>query len=366
MLPAVLPSAALPDMLWLSPADVISVPLEIHAHRPFVQVVLNGHPADLLFDTSVQETSVDVDALRDADQGAAQGLQIGAVRFLHVPAVRNGISAYAKTFLGTPAAGVLGADILARFPVALDGKAGSLRIFRNNLAEAAARPAQAMIVPLNIAGGFPAVAVTMDDIAAGSFGLDTGASSDFEMRMSSATARHVSLVGAVPEVREARWGASIAGHTMRAASAQLGDVRLIGPIVALPDERQHWFPPGVDGMLGGRLLERMDLWIDLPARTLGLVPRADEAGTVSVYDTSGAWIVAKNHGVYVHAVVPDSPADASGLSVGDEVLKINTEFVIDLERARELFKQPTGTRVHVMYRRSGSLRTATLILRDPL
>ncbi|HLW37185.1 MAG TPA: hypothetical protein VKR99_02025, partial [Candidatus Eremiobacteraceae bacterium] len=285
-LPAVVPSSSLPEMLWLAQTDVITVPLQTFGDRPLVQVVLNGHPASFLLDTTVQQTSVDAASLADPDRSqAAQSLQIGALRFLRVPAIRNGVRAYSETYLGTETDGVIGADLLGRFPVALDYRAGTFSVFRTSAAAAAARPAQSMLVALTQTAGVPVLAVTLGGQRMGPFGIDTGSGMDFEVRSSLVSAKHLSMSGQLPELREARVSGVMHGATARASGATIGLLQIAGPLVAMPDERQRWLPAGVDGMLGGRLLERMKLFIDVPGQNIVIAPIPN--ASPSVYDRSG-------------------------------------------------------------------------------
>lgn len=363
--PPVLPSSALPDWLWLAQTDVITVPLQTFSHRPFVQVVLDGHPALFLLDTSIAQTSVDATTLADANrQASAQSLQIGGLRFLHVPAVHNDVRAYSETYLGAGADGVIGADLFARFPVALDYKNGSVSIFRASKAAIAARPAQSTVVSLTMLAGVPTVPVSLGGQPAGLFGIDTGSGVDFEVRASIITSKHIALDGTLPELQEARVSGAMHGETARARAAAIGLLQVAAPLIAMPDERQRWLPAGINGMLGARLFEKMTLTVDVPGQNL--VISSIQSSQPSIYDRSGAWLVSHSGTIFVHDVLPGSPADRAGLSIGDQVIKVNTVAVSSLDLVRQALLQPAGTHVTISYKRARRSRTATLVLRNLL
>lgn len=358
------PSTVPPDMLWLSQADVITVPLQTFSQRPFVQAVLNGHPALFLLDTSTSQTGVDAASSAVGRNGLEQSLQLGELRFLRIRALRNGVRAYTQTFLGVAADGVIGSDLLARFPVALNYASGTFSVFRTSAAAVAARPRQAMVIPLMQSGGLPVVAVSMNGEPAGLFGIDTGAGVDFEVRSSVIASKNMSMSGALAELREARVTGIMHGKTARARSAAIGEMQIAGPLLAVPDDRQRWLPGGVDGMLGGRLLEKMNVIIDIPGQSLAIV--SPLAATPSTYDRSGAWLVSRSDALYVHNILPGSPSDIAGLSIGDQILKVNNVTVSDLETVRQALMQRAGTRVAITYRRARRTHSTTLVLRNLL
>jgi S1-C subfamily serine protease len=64
----------------------------------------------------------------------------------------------------------------------------------------------------------------------------------------------------------------------------------------------------------------------------------------------------------IRAVSAGSPAAASGLRSGDEILSIDGEAAQDLEALRARLSQAPGTALSLRYRRAAEVRSATLVL----
>lgn len=357
-------SPSLPETLWLRDDASISVPMATHAHRPFIQVVFNGHPALFVVDTASAATVVD-----GGEAGSPQGvssLQIGDVRFPRLQPERANVRAYSQTYLGAQADGVIGQDLLSRYPIMLDFPNGVLTIFHDSSTAAAARPGGAVLFPLRVIDNQPSLQAALDGQPPLWLALQSGSGIDVHLDSFADHPVHYDHEPpATPPLCDASLVGELAGHVARAQSLAVGALIFDHPLLGVVDLSRKYRQTELVGGIGAPLLSRLRVLIDQPAGNVAI--SAPPGATVAVpYDRSGAWLVIRRGAVTVHSVSPGSPAQTAQLREGDVILSISGRPATDLDVVRETFTGDPGSRFAINFRRGSLTHGTTLVLRELL
>jgi PDZ domain-containing protein len=355
------PQPTLAPSFWLGDEPSSTVPLSMHGGRPFVPVVLDGIRRDFLL-SSIRPTTVDdtVPVNRGGDVPTIRTLQIGAVRFVGSKVATARILPFAQTYLGSPATGVLGADLFSRYPVTIDYADSTITIYRDEAAAVAARAAGVAPIPLSIVDGLPTVQCGIDGKNAPPCFIDVYADED------------VGLWGAAPDVsrrsigiRDAEPDHEMNGSVERAKAMSIGGAMVSGPLVDRMSAGEAPVPnAAVRAVIGSGVLSRFIVTIDELGGVLLLAPNPNAPPAFSPFDGSGLWLVWRNGQVVVRSIVPRSPAVGAGLRPGDVILTIDGKAPADLDSAARAFARPTGTKVALAYQRGKVRRNIVLVLRS--
>lgn len=331
-----------------------------HAQRPFISVVLNGHPATFVVDTSAAFTYIDAGAATDSAAGTIS-LQIGELRFPHLQPLRVSVRYFCETYLGAPADGIVGRDLLARYPVLLDFPDHAMTIFHDSHAAATAQPPAAVSLGLRVIDGQPAVLGSIDGQPAVWLAVTTGASFQAQVGPSSAIAsRYAHAEHALP-FQEPTLGGEVSGQLVRAHALTLGPLTFSQPLLALLDMASDHPKSELAGALGATTLTRLSILIDESAGSAAIFAPPGSTSAL-LYDPSGITLVARHGAIVIHSVVPGTPADAAHLRQGDEILSINGLAPVSLDFAQQLLDGSPGTHVVLSYRRWHVVRSATITL----
>lgn len=349
-----------PDSIWLGNSETVTVPIVLHGERPFIQVVIDGHPATAVVDTSAIETLIDMSAVDDGGATAAISLQIGDLRFPRLHAVRSRVHAYTETYLGASADAIIGRDLMQRYPVSLDFPNHALTVFRESHGAIAAQPAGAVSMTLRMIDGRPAIAGSLDGQPPVWLALSTGIG--YEMQLdSSKRGRSVHGEHSIPVRDSTMPGGEYKGELVRARSLTLGSLTFNQPLVVFSAFRAGPSPSDLSGALGATMLSRVNLSIDEMAATVTMV--ASQAATAArLYDPSGITLEMRDGTIVVHTVVPGTPADLAHVREGDEIVSINGLAPATLDFARQLLDGSPGTKVVIAYRRWHLIHRVTLPL----
>jgi hypothetical protein len=169
-------------------------------------------------------------------------------------------------------------------------------------------------------------------------------------------------------------GAGVGGDTFyafaRARRLSLAAAPAIGldhPVVGLSvggTLRSTWH----EGLLGAEFLSRFHIGFDYRRRLLLLTPRSASA---AAFDRSGLFLASTGPSldrIVVRQVLKGGPAEAAGLSPGDEIVAVDGRPAarLGLAGVREALKRAAPAQVAIRYRRGPEPRIARVELRDLL
>ncbi len=354
------PAASLPDSMWLGGDQEIALPLALHAGRPYVSGLLNGHPAVFILDTSAVTTLVDPAIIGNRMARRIVAVQFGELHLPHVAVVAAPVQAFSETFLGSTADAVIGRDLLEAGPLTLDYPHRTLILYRSG-APSPTPPAGATTLALRVLDGRPAVAASLDGQAPSWFALATGAGVGVRLEPGSDIASRLARERWIPYAEETPYGGAMTGRLVRARSMSLGGLLFYQPLVALVGAQESP-ASGLAGALGSGLLSRLIVTLN---ETQGSATFVAPPGATSaqLFDPSGLVLAMRRGAIVVNRIVPGSGAAEAHLRPGDEILSINGLAPATLDFARELLDGSPGTKVRVEFRRFGMAHSATFALR---
>jgi hypothetical protein len=352
----------------------VTLPFELENNHIYVEALVDGAPARLMFDTG-STGFLDTNALARlglSAQGAlaAQGsgakiersglvrlgrLDLGGIVFRDQIVGTLDESSFAAVE-GGRVDGVLGYEIVKRLVVEIDYGAKRLTLFTRG----SFHPAPgAIAVPIKFFAQIPEISAQVDGIE-GEFVIDTG--SRASLLLLKPFVERNDLQHRYDAHREGLLGWSIGGPVRgllaRAGTLEIGGVRFDRPVVLIPERG-----PPVDGNIGGGILRHFDVAFDYAHDRIWFRPLSSPP---DVYDRSGLWANQGPAGITIADVLPDSPASDADLAAGDVIQAIDglTVPALDLVTVRARLKQAPGTHVQLTILRNGTSRAVDLALRD--
>ncbi|HYV96937.1 MAG TPA: aspartyl protease family protein [Gemmatimonadaceae bacterium] len=270
---------------------------------------------------------------------------------------------------GSTLEGILGADFIARYIVALDYRNSEMRLYDRN---AFTYSGSGTTVPFTLRGAFIFVSAELGlaDGARvpGTFVVDVGSSLPLALAKPFVEANNLrSRVG--PTVHRPS-GRGVGGTSVadigRVETLNLGGVEIKRPIAHLYGDSAGVFSSSNlgDGNIGADILRRYTVYLDYRARTMILEPHAGTAEPFEA-DMSGVQLVAAGGPrLTVEFVLPASPAGEAGLMKGDTVVAIDGEPVSSatLEPFRKRMRT-ANERVAITIRRDGTERVLAFVTR---
>ena len=368
--PATFRPPAPPPAQWLTSASSFTIPCSVHAQRVFVTAVVNGQERTFVLGSAARYSTIDEarSAPSRNDPIVLPTLQIGDLRFNSLIASVGAVNAFAETYLGAPADGVLGQELFARFPVKIDYRACSVTVFRESAAAQAdvesndAPSRQSMA--LTMVGGLPTLQAKVGSTSA-VLALDTASDADLDLSQQFVLSTRIAFTGpGVPELRRVALDGQYHGRTARTPMLSIGSLTLDAPLVGVFFGMSP-LPPGVVGFIGNGVLDRFVVLIDEPADTCALMMPQVSPSEVRQrsYDRSGLWLVMRKNAIVVKSVLPGSPAGRAAMRSGDLIVSVSGQAPADLDTARALLAQPAGTRLTVTYVRGGTQHTVSFALK---
>lgn len=381
------PASRFSDAVLLSNQASATVPFTLVDGRIEVEIAVDGHaPLPFLVDTGASnvltpEAARTLGLTGAADipvggTGAAQAqgqlttvrtLQLGAVRMTEQPFIVTSLPGMLQDRGGKPPiAGLVGAELLRRFPTIVDYGRSTLIFYRPG--STPPRPLNAEPVRLLFNEGHPFVELHVDS-AAGVFSVDTGDNSGITVfRHFYKLHRFPVEQPGLPLVQGGVGGRSEAMLT-RVDSVRLGSFTLRRPLINLSLATRGGFSEAeVAGNLGQRFLRNFVLSFDYEHRVL-YVGKAESFGTPADYNRSGLMLDRADDGALIaNQVVPGSPAARAGLVASDTVMSINgknTEH-IPLELVDYMLAGPPGSSITGEVLRHGERHKIAFTLQELL
>jgi predicted aspartyl protease len=366
-----------------------TIQIDVHNNHVFVKVCVGERPLDLILDTGAGETYLD---LRTAERlgiklgdrfevaGAGAGTSAGAqlegasVRLAGSSLVQPvpsslDISRMARRE-GHRADGILGADFISRFVVAIDYAKQQLRLYDPRTYRYAGPGAS---IPITFdQNRFPivdaAVKLADGETLKGRMLVDVGSGAALLLTKSFADENRLrDRVG--PTIR--RGGGGVGGAVFsdagRVASLKLGAAQVSRPITLLAGAAGVTGGGGADwvGNIGGEILRRFTVYLDYSNKRIILEPhaRTDEPFEA---DMSGIGLIMDDSltMAWIDRVAPGSAAADAGLVAGDTLVRVDGRpaTAAAIRELRKRFRRD-GERIVLVVRRRGNEKTVTLVLR---
>jgi serine protease Do len=262
---------------------------------------------------------------------------------------------------GRGAAGVLAAGMFTALDSDLDFEREEWRVYpdgRGDWAGFIALPSA--IRAADNSGGSPKVfADATLDGQNYTFGLDTGMPGELVL-WPGATRRSGlwSDTGAYAPRRSRGIGGNASmGRIVRGGRLAMGEIAFEQPLVGLSDPSSGGFAGAADGLIGLKLLERLNLSTDVRRSRLWAQPNA-RPRRLDDYGFSGLWLDRGRDRITVGEVGRGSPAAEAGLRIGDEIAGM------DWPAAIAAITGPPGRTITLDIRRGGQRIPTSLVLRD--
>lgn len=359
-------------------AQAIAIKSRIANHELFVPVRLAAAPGDTLnfmFDSGAGTILMDSAAARrlhvtpssghdvigaggTAAMNAANDLSllVGSIRLNGITAVISDLSGI-SAIMGLRMDGIIGYDILKRYPRAIDMDRQQIVIYpeQRDLPQQKGSPLSFIFFPQipflpEVRANFTA---SNGRTYTGDYLLDTGAGLTALLNTPYIEAESLdALPGKRMTVRtEGVTGlsertitriTSFAFSGFRFNNLPVQQARTHGGISAIA---------GIAGLLGNELLYRFNLLFDYPGRAIYLTPNRQYRTPVE-FPLCGFQLKTDGQHLWITHLVAESPEAAAGMQENEEVLRINGKPALSLIQARALLKQ-TGKVVHLTLRQHG-------------
>jgi len=161
-------------------------------------------------------------------------------------------------------------------------------------------------------------------------------------------------------------GGTTRGKIGRINRIRIGDFVITSPVTGFSMARQGAFATTkTAGNIGGGLLKRFKVIFDYPRNQM-ILEKNRSLGLPDRYDMSGMVLVEEELMIRVYHVMGDSPAEESGIKVGDKILEINDHSVgiYSLQQIRDLLKQEEGTKIILKIEARRIVKEVQLVLRE--
>jgi hypothetical protein len=132
----------------------------------------------------------------------------------------------------------------------------------------------------------------------------------------------------------------------------------IYPKLVMQESRQN--------AVGLSFLRRHDVVLDFPFNRLYLKAHKDHAVKQEL-DKSGLRVILKDEKLIVFSIKSEKGALVEGIQKGDEIISVNEESDLSLDKVRKILRGKEGTALSITIRRSSKVSTARVVLgKDPL
>jgi predicted aspartyl protease len=361
------------------------VPIESVNGLVCFQVAIGASPpVRALLDTGFSESVVDVDVARrlglkvtssrseaapggavDVGTLAPTSITIGA---LSVPDVALSTIAVAGMgpVIGRPLDAIVGHDVLERYVVEIDWRAGRLRFFD---AAQYAHDGPGLVLGIEIRDRQPLLPAGIEmpggRTVFGAFKMDTGSLDAAGLNLNFVREQALLPAGTAElSVGGIAVGGETQGRLFRARALWIGSRRVAAPLIGYTVDSKGFENRSDAGTIGVAVLSRFRIVLDYPRRRVIFEDVAAPEARAEE-DQSGAFVTAappELRLVVVAQVLAGSPAAEAGLQVGDEIVAVAGRSLDLIEVRRELQKSGPVT---LRLRRTGELREA-ILRRRPL
>lgn len=363
------------------------VPFGLADNRILLDVSINGHaPLPFLLDSGAANLLTPVGAkilglegngnlpavgvgkdVASSQLVSVKRVRVGPVVMSNQPFVITPLPRFLEDRGGErPIAGLLGAELLRRFPTTFDYQRKVLTFYKPGSTPPEPPGAQRQRLLLN--GGHSFIELQVDG-ATGVFGIDTGDSGSVTLFSAFYRQHQFPIEQPTQPKLQGGVGGFQAAQLTRINSLALGGSVVKEPIVTLSTASQGLFSNGeLAGNLGNEFLRRFVFTLDYEHRIAYFSEAADFAAP-DRYNRSGLSLDRNEAGaVYASQVNQDTPSQNAGIRVGDVVMSIDGEDARSTARSRlsDLLSGDAGRLVSVTVLRDRKEQTIRFALAELL
>ncbi|MCD6379456.1 aspartyl protease family protein [bacterium] len=275
-----------------------------------------------------------------------EGIEFNAQTIIALP-----LGDITTRFSNIETSGILGYDFLSRFITEINYEDKTISFFEPDSFKYTGT-GQIMDAPL-IHKVFSTKCI-LDGEFDGTFLIDTGANNSLLLHsfaernnlFSGRKLASVSVVGA---------GGEKEVHLSRFKSLNIAGATMLNPILFIAGQESGLASfEGVSGVIGNDILERFKIIMNYSDQQI-IMERNSSYSKPFLSDKSGLQTTRDSSGyLYVHYVIPGSPANEKGLKSGDRIISINGKKMSEFENLAEatrLFKQEEGTQFKLLVER---------------
>ncbi len=263
--------------------------------------------------------------------------------------------------------GLLGYPLFSQFVVTLDYITGTVTLTRP---ESFSPQVGTASLPLKIEGNIPQAQIELDGLACW-VELDTGSNAELDLNAPFVEANK--LRERYPKRIAMPTGLGVGGvsygEAARAEQLKIGSFQLDKPLIKLSQQKTGSDASArVAGRLGAEVLARFTITFDYSRKRLYLTPNT-RLSAPFLFTRTGLLPIYEAFEWRVFDVLPNSPAQESGVLAGDQILTIEGRSANKLTRSSldELLTRSPGTQLRLLLRApSGRTRPVKLTLRELL
>lgn len=373
----------------------VRIPVKISHHLVVVPMSINNSPPlNFILDTGVNTTILTepliahffefpIDELVYVlglgnegiiEAGMARGLTFKlnniTGRDMNLIVLPDGVLSFSEIF-GFPVHGILGYDFFKEFPVQVNYRNNSIRVYRTSNYRIRRR---STVLPLHIQNNKPYIDISI-------VGADSTRVDSLRLLVDMGATNPLFLNGAfkflTPETISAYLGKGISGD-LKGEMGRLKKMKINGfefkdPLVAFPQEeflsvanlKFDW-----QGIIGGGILSRFHLIIDYHEEQIVLRRNRNFRRPFQT-NPSGIEIVAQgaNYNEYMVSYVREnSPAYEQDIRTGDQIIRLSDQEAarLSLDDVVGLLNQSPGTSVRLEVLRGNSIYRKTIKLREDI
>ena len=229
-------------------------------------------------------------------------------------------------------------------------------------------------ISLRVIGGLPFVEATIGTVR-GLFLVDTGQGGSGLILTSEFLAAHPDIAsvhaGATLPTFDDQ-GAAMTAKYVRVGTLGLGKYSLTNVVASIAPPAKGGAGAKLAGVIGGGVLSRFDVLMDVPQASMTLTPNAYYAAPFEA-DMSGLLLLRgdsserRGEQTYtVAAIAEKSPAAEAGLHTGDRIVEVigpTGAAAMSMEQIRSVFRTGPGAKVLLTVDRAGKRVQITLTLR---
>jgi len=327
-----------------------TIDLDIRSNHIYLPVMIGADgPYNFLLDSGAGMTIIGRDAATDLGlerTGELPAVGVGGVEagsFVAVDSLSVGRAVMRNLVAGEldlssineiaqePIDGILGYDLFARFVVQIDYYDSLLTLF---LPDDSLTYSGIDTLALEIESNHPMVAATINDTIQRRFRIDTGSANYLDLGFDVVNQHN--LIEKSRSTREGMQLRGLGGATVMSVSGRLESFRLGTemlrdvPCGFTTADSGILAIEGVDGNIGGGLLAKFTCTFDYPHGLLFLTPNAN-IHEKDEFVSTGISLRKVGDRIIVDIVLDETPAEKSGLKVGDIIISVNGVSVESLE-----------------------------------